>query len=174
MSTKDEIIKRVGMKAFNNDLYGGCSQAVLGALQEELGIGDLASFKSATALSGGGAYRGETCGALIGALMAIGLVLGREKMEDEAAFWRASDACQPVVERFKEELKKQFGFNKQLESTLCREIQERIYGRSFDFTQEQERQAFLDAGGHTEKGCLTTCAISAAVAADELLKLKER
>ena len=174
MSVNDEIIKRARTKAFNNDIYSGCSQAVLGALQEEFGIGDLESFKSATVLSGGGAYRGETCGALIGGLMAMGLLIGREKMEDEPTFYNACDACQDLIERFKEELQKQFGFKRKLESTLCRDIQERIYGRSFNFVDEQEQQAFLDAGGHTEKGCLTTCAIGAEVAAQELLKLKER
>lgn len=172
-SANDEIVKRVRTKAFNNDKFSGCSQAVLGALQEEFGIGNTESFKSATVLSGGGAHRGETCGALIGGLMAIGLLIGREKMEDEDTFFKTCDACQDLIERFKEELQKHFRFKKKLESTLCRDVQERIYGRPFNFVDEKERQAFLDAGGHTEKGCLTTCGIGAEVAAQELLKLKE-
>ncbi|GAH17783.1 unnamed protein product [marine sediment metagenome] len=138
------------------------------------------SFKSATVLAGGVADRGETCGALIGALMALGLVIGREKMEDEPTFSNALDACQDLIERFKEGLQKQFGFKKKLESTLCKDIQERIYGRYFSsrdekgLADEKEEQAFLDAGGHTEKGCLTTCAIAAEVAAQKLFKLREK
>jgi len=172
MSANNEIINRVRSKALNNDRYSGCSQAVLGALQEEFGIGDLESFKSATVLAGGVADRGETCGALIGALMGLGLVIGRQKMEDELTFSNALDACQDLIERFKEGLQKHFGFKKKLENTLCKDIQERIYGRSFSSRDEKEEQAFLDAGGHTEKGCLTTCAIAAEVAAQKLLKLK--
>jgi C_GCAxxG_C_C family probable redox protein len=173
MPANKETIERVRAKAFNNDKYSGCSQAVLGALQEEFGIGNLESFKSATVLSGGGARRGETCGALIGALMALGLVIGREKMEDTPTYNKAMDLSQDLVEGFKAELQKQFGFKKRLESTLCRDIQEGIYGRSFNLADEKERQAFYDAGGHTERGCLTTCAIAAELAAQKLLQLKK-
>ena len=180
MLANSEIINRVRAKALNNDRYSGCSQSVLGALQEEFEIGDLESFKSATMLAGGVANRGETCGALIGALMALGLVIGREKMEDEPTFSNALDACQDLVERFKEGLQRHFGFERKLENTLCKDIQERIYGRFFrerdekGLRDEKEEQAFLDAGGHTEKGCLTTCAIAAEVAAQKLLRLKEK
>jgi hypothetical protein len=43
MPANKETIERVRAKAFNNDKYSGCSQAVLGALQEEFGIGNLES-----------------------------------------------------------------------------------------------------------------------------------
>ena len=180
MPASNEIINRARTKALNNDRYNGCAQAVLGALQEEFGIGDLESFKSATMFAGGAADRGGTCGALVGALMALGLVIGREKMEDEPAFSNALDVSQDLIEGFKEGLQKHFGFKKKLESTLCEDIQDRIYGRSFStrdekgLVDEKEWQAFLDAGGHTERGCLTTCAIAAEVAAQKLLQLKER
>ena len=180
MSANNEIINRVRSRALNNDRYSGCSQAVLGALQQEFGIGDLESFKSATVLAGGVADRGETCGALIGALMGLGLVIGRQKMEDELAFSNALDICQDLVERFKEGLQRHFAFKKKLKNTLCKDIQERIYGRSFSsrdekgLRNEKEEQAFLDAGGHTERGCLTTCAIAAEVAARKLLEFKDK
>ena len=101
-------------------------------------------------------------------------------MEDELTFSNALDACQDLVESFKEGLQRHFGFERKLENTLCKDIQERIYGRFFrerdekGLRDEKEEQAFLDAGGHTEKGCLTTCAIAAEVAAQKLLKLKEK
>ena len=47
------------------------------SLQEEFGLGDIQSFKAATVLTGGVVRRGETCGALLGALMALGLAMGR-------------------------------------------------------------------------------------------------
>ena len=180
MSASNEIINRVSTKAFNNDKFNGCGQAVLGALQEEFGIGDSESFKAATMFAGGVADRGGTCGALIGALMALGLVIGRAEMEDEPTFSNALDASQDLIEGFKEGLQKHFGFKRKLESTLCEDVQDRIYGRSFStrdekgLEDEKEWQAFLDAGGHTERGCLTTCAIAAGVAAQKLLQLKEK
>jgi C_GCAxxG_C_C family probable redox protein len=173
MSANKGLIPRVRAKALENDRYSGCAQAVLGALQGELEIGDVQSFKAATALSGGVARRGETCGALIGALMGLGLVLGREEMSDTPAYGRTMDASQDLVERFKAALQAQFGFKHALSSTLCRDIQQRIYGRAFDLADEGERQAFLAAGGHTEFGCLKTCAIAAEVAAQKLLELTE-
>ena len=143
----------------------------MGALQEEFGIGNKESFKAATVLSGGVARQGETCGAIIGALLALGLVIGRERMEDEEVYKAMMEPSIEVRSRFKEELKKQFGFEEKLESTLCCHIQEKIYGKSFYLANEEERQAFLAAGGHSETGCPKTCGIAAQVAAEKLLEL---
>ena len=170
MSTSDKIIQRAKAKALANDRFSGCSQSVLLALQEELGIGDMESFKSATVLSGG-LRRGETCGAIIGALMGLGLVIGRERMEDIDKYMEAMEVSRDVSNRFIEELQRQFGFRQELKSTLCPDIQERVYGRSFDLWQE--RQAFLDAGGHSDTGCLKVCAIAAQVAAEKILEIRE-
>ena len=170
MSTRDEIIQRAKAKALTNDKFSGCSQSVLQALQEELGIGNMESFKSATVLSGG-LRRGETCGAIIGALMGLGLVIGRERMEDTDKYQEAMEVSRDVSDRFKEELQKQFGFHQELKTTLCKDIQEMVLGRSFDFWQE--REAFLAAGGHDDNGCPKVCAIAAQVAAEKILEIRE-
>ena len=169
--TDEERIQRVKRKALENDFYSGCSQSVLGALQEEFGIGNKESFKAATVLSGGVARQGETCGAIIGALSALGLVIGRERMEDEETYKAMMPPSIEVRTNFREELKKQFGFENELESTLCRDIQEKIYGRSFYLADDEERQAFFDAGGHNETGCPKVCGIAAQVAAEKILEL---
>ena len=169
--TNEERIQRTKRKALENDFHSGCSQSVLGALQEEFGIGNKESFKAATVLSGGVARQGETCGAIIGALSALGLVIGRERMEDEETYKAMMPPSIEVRTRFREELKKQFGFEEELESTLCRDIQEKIYGRSFYMVDDEERQAFLDAGGHDETGCPKVCGIAAQVAAEKILEL---
>ncbi|MBE9506259.1 MAG: C_GCAxxG_C_C family protein [Chloroflexi bacterium] len=85
----DKVVRSAGRAARENDKYTGCAQAVLGALQRQFAIGDTESFRSATVLSGGVARRRETCGALPGALKGIGLVYGREDMQDTAAYGRA-------------------------------------------------------------------------------------
>jgi C_GCAxxG_C_C family probable redox protein len=167
----EECIQRVKRKALENDFYSGCSQSVLGALQEEFGIGNKESFKAATALAGGVARQGETCGAIIGALSALGLVMGRERMEDEETYKAMMPSAIEVRNRFREELKKQFEFKEELESTLCRDIQKKLYGRSFNMADDEERQAFLDAGGHSEAGCPKVCAVAAQVAAEKILEL---
>ncbi len=93
-------------------------------------------------LSGGLARRGETCDA----------VIGRERIEDAERYTKATEPAWEIIDRFKEELSKQFGSKEGLKSSLCKEIQKKIYGRSFKLTTEEGYQAFLDAGGHSDEG----------------------
>lgn len=169
-----KLIERVRRKAHEYDKFSGCSQAVLLSLQEEFGIENEESFKSATVFGGGVSYQGETCGALIGALMALGLVIGRENMEDTPTYRAAIEHAIDICGRFREELNSQLGFEQRLTSSLCKDIQRRIYGRSFDMTNEEDYQAFLDAGGHGDEGCLRVCAIAAQVAAENILEIMKR
>ena len=173
MPKKSDIIQRARTKALENDKFSGCSQSVLGSLQEVLEIGNMESFKAATVLSGGLARRGETCGAIIGALLALGLVIGREKMEDTDRYRAAMEPAWEIIDGFKAELGKQFGFKEELKGTLCGEIQEKVFGRSFDNATEEGYKAFLAAGGHSDKGCPKVCAIAAQVAAEKILEIKD-
>ncbi len=167
----ERTVANVRMKASENDFYSGCAQAVLGALQDELGLGNAASFRSATILSGGVARRGETCGALIGALMGLALACGRDTMEDTPSYSRAVDAAQAVVDSFKAQLQQTFGFKEPLSSTLCRDIQARVFGRSYYLADPDERQQFLDNGGHDSTKCPLVCAVAAEVAVRNILAL---
>ena len=171
--TNEERMQRVNQDAINRAAdYSGCSQAVLGTIQDEFGIGNKESFKAASALSGGIARRGESCGAIIGALMALGLLIGREKKDDIETYQAMIAPSIAMCDSFREKVKKQFGFKEELKSTLCREIQERIFGRSFNLNDEADRQAFENAGGHNKtRGCPVVCGIAAQLAADKVLKL---
>jgi C_GCAxxG_C_C family probable redox protein len=166
------LVQRVREKAHNYDRYSGCSQSVILALQEELDIGDLESFKAATVLSGGVARRGETCGALLGGLMALGLVVGREDIQDTPRYHKALEVAYEIADAFQKRLTEEYGFKKPLDSTLCRDIQVRVYGRSFDLWEPDGIQAFLDAGGHDDEGCLKVCGVAAEVTATKILELK--
>ena len=169
----EELVAEIRRKAHAYDSHSGCSQAVLLALQEGLGIGDAESFKSATVLSGGIARRGETCGALLGSLMALGLAAGRERMEDRPSYVRTTGIGGEICDGFQEKLLEEFGFEEPLASTLCREIQEKIYGRPFNLWEREDYEAFLEAGGHSDEGCYKVCGIAAEVAAERLLELRE-
>ena len=171
MSTNEERIQRAKEKAHWYDQYSGCSQSVLLSLQEEFGIGNKEVFKAATVISGGIARRGETCGAIIGALMAVSLLIGREKMEETEVYREAMEPSWDLINRFRDELKKQFGFEQELNGTLCSEIQEKIYGKSFDMTNPDGYQAFLDAGGHSDSGCFKVCGIAGQVGAEKILEI---
>ncbi len=164
-------VKEIGRKALEYDKYSGCSQSVLLALQEAFGIGDLESFKAATVLSGGVARMGETCGALLGGLLALGLVVGREDITDTQAYRDAMLPSVEIIKEFQQRLQETFGFSEPLENTICRDIQKRIYGESYDLTNPVSYKAFLDAGGHGDMGCPLVCAVAAEVTAEKLLTL---
>ena len=165
----ETLVKEIRRRAHFYDKYSGCSQSVLLALQEGLGLGNLESFKAATVLSGGVGRRGETCGALLGALMAVGLVEGRSRMQDTPAYAAACAEADALATEFQRRIEKEFNFKVPLKSTLCWEIQRGIYGRGYDLRDTSQREAFYACGGHGDEGCPKVCGIAAEVAAERLL-----
>jgi len=167
----DEVVKKIRRAAHSYDQYSGCSQSVLLALQEGLGIGDIESFKAATVLSGGVARRGETCGAILGGLMALGLYHGRDDMTNYEQYASAMIVADEICQDFQRRLQQEFCFKKKLDSCLCKDIQQRIYGRSYILKIPEQRKAFLKAGGHSDEGCYKVCGIAAEVTTRKLLEL---
>jgi hypothetical protein len=104
--------------------------------------------------------------------MALGLVRGRERMEDTPVYVAAMADADRLCDEFQRRLGEEFGFEEPLSSMLCREIQTRIYGRSFDIRDDEQRSAFYAAGGHSDEGCYKVCGIAAEVAAETLLKAR--
>jgi C_GCAxxG_C_C family probable redox protein len=131
-------------------------------LQEKLDLRDVGAFKAASAMAGGIAGRGETCGALIGGIMAIGQVLGREFLEDREQFQKAMIPANEMYLRFKETVG----------HTLCAEIHKILFGRSFRLYEEEEKQAFFAAGGSGPDGCPSVGSEAAKIAAGIILDLK--
>jgi C_GCAxxG_C_C family probable redox protein len=133
-------------------------------LQEKLGIGNKEVFKSASALAGGVARQGETCGALLGSIMAIGVEVGREKLEDKERYQKAMEPAMEMYAKFK----------KQVGHTLCQEIHRIRFGRVYRMYIPEERDAFHNMGGHSRKGCPEVCGIAAKIASEIILKLRKR
>lgn len=65
-----------------------CSQAVLSAFCEELGLDKELAFKISCGF-GGGMQQGEVCGAVTGAIMTIGLKYGQSAADDKDSKKRA-------------------------------------------------------------------------------------
>jgi C_GCAxxG_C_C family probable redox protein len=78
-----------------------CSQAIFATYSEDLGLDRMTSLKISQAFGGGMARLGETCGAVTGAVMLIGLKYGRTRAEDLAARERTYDLIRKFVEDFK-------------------------------------------------------------------------
>jgi C_GCAxxG_C_C family probable redox protein len=62
-----------------------CSQAVCSAFADDFGIDRATALKLSCAFGGGMAHTGNTCGAVTGALMVIGMKYGRTAVDDLAA-----------------------------------------------------------------------------------------
>jgi C_GCAxxG_C_C family probable redox protein len=75
---------------------------VLSSFGEELGLDRERALRVAGAFGGGIARMGETCGAVTGALMVIGLKYGKTKAKDEGARDKTYELVGEFVARFKD------------------------------------------------------------------------
>ncbi|MBI5236814.1 MAG: C_GCAxxG_C_C family protein [Deltaproteobacteria bacterium] len=94
------------VSSFKNGL--NCSQALLSAYSEKLGLDKETALKLASCFGGGMGCAGETCGAITGALMVIGLRHGKTGVRQDKAY--------SVVKEFVERFKERNG------ASLCREL----------------------------------------------------
>ena len=78
-----------------------CSQALLSTYGEQLGLNREIALKVSGAFGGGMAHMGETCGAVTGAFMVIGLKHGKTKIEDKQAKEKTYSLVKEFVDRFK-------------------------------------------------------------------------
>ena len=77
-----------------------CSQAVLSSYSKLFGLKHELALKVAQAFGGGMARMGQTCGAVTGAFMVIGLKYGKIKAEDEQAKESTYENVREFVKRF--------------------------------------------------------------------------
>ncbi|MBA4421758.1 MAG: hypothetical protein C0390_01505 [Syntrophus sp. (in: bacteria)] len=133
-------------------------------MQEKLNVGSAEVFKAGSALAGGVARRGETCGALTGAIMAVCSVVGRERLEDREQYGKAMEEAGRVYDLFA----------KEVGHTLCEDIHKNRFGKVYHLIIPEERTAFHEAGGHSKTGCPQVCGIAARIAAEVLLDIKQK
>jgi C_GCAxxG_C_C family probable redox protein len=138
---KEELLDRIEKTAHDYEKkYHGCSRCVLKAIQENMKIGDRTSLKGVTPLAAGVAMRGETCGALLGGVIALGIVTASEDFGDEGAMTNSISLGFRLTRR----IEKEFG------STKCTEIQESKLGKSYSLADPNQYQEFIAAGGYVE------------------------
>jgi len=122
-------------------------------------------LKAGSALAGGVARRGETCGALTsGAIMALCSPVGRERLEDQEQYGKAMQEAYRVYDQFKEKTG----------HILCSEIHKIRYGKVYRLFIPEEREAFHEMEGHSRKGCPEVCGVAAKIAADAILDIRGR
>ena len=118
--TKEEILKRFG------EGYD-CSQIVLEHFSDKLGLDREDALKTA-ACFGGGMWHGETCGCVVGALMALGIKYASTKPNDK----EGKDKLLKLKAEFEEEFCKKNG------SCICKEI------LGYDLSKEDEMAKIME------------------------------
>jgi len=79
----------------------GCAQAILSVYGPPLGLDRETALKMGSAFAGGMGRSGETCGAVNGALMVIGLKYGRTKAGDQETQMKTDSKVKEFIARFK-------------------------------------------------------------------------
>lgn len=107
-----------------------CSQAVLSTYCENLGLDKTTALKLSCAFGGGMGRIGETCGAVTGALMLIGLKYGKCNADDN----ESKDKTYQLVQKFANSFRAEFG------SVRCKDI------LKFDISKQEEHDQARDSG----------------------------
>jgi len=114
-----------------------CAQSSFMALKEQFGLGGTEIVKALNPLVGI-AERGETCGAVTGPLMALGLIYGRS--ENRLDDWETYRESLIPSGKFCTQFENEFG------STMCHDVQNVKFGRCFRLMDPKELQEFQEAG----------------------------
>ena len=137
-SSKEDILNRVEKKAgdYLEAGLGNCTQSTVFVLQEEFQLGNVIPLKALTAIPGI-ALRGETCGAVVGALLALGMLASRDKPEGQEDFFEVNRLGLTLCQA----LEKEFG------SLMCKHIHTKLCGKTYDFTDPAKMIEYVQAGG---------------------------
>jgi len=159
----EEIIEKAARLAHNYEIrYFGCSQTTLAGLIEAFGIiGGADLLRASTCMAGGIARRGHICGALIGGLMIIGLLTGRDDLQMFEQYQRAMEYGNRLYQKFQDA----FG------TVHCSEIQKLKFGRTFDLQRPEEREALHKRMGEIGDGCQSVTGLGARLAAEVIVEI---
>jgi C_GCAxxG_C_C family probable redox protein len=150
------LLDVVAKSAFNNlRAYSNCCRSTLWALQTHLHLQDEGTFRASTCLAGGIAGSGETCGAVLGGMIAIGLALGSDRPGPREREIPARTSTKAFIDAFVE----------RIGSTRCYHVQEALIGWRCDDASKAE--AWHDASGSV--ACASVCGFAARIAAEQIL-----
>jgi C_GCAxxG_C_C family probable redox protein len=158
-----KIMDAIAKSAYNyNRSYEGCTRCVVQALNDHLHLttdeGNRECIRASTALAAGVARMGETCGALTGAVMVLGLAFASADFGKFGQYVETMNISQDLFKQFRAI----YG------TVKCTEIQEKVLGRRYNFDDEKDREAWYKDGGLDR--CPMVCAMAARIAAEIILK----
>lgn len=146
----EEIEKRAHMYAKE---YHSCSQCTLLTIQEMFDLPGEDVLKAATGFAGGIGRMGSVCGAVLGGVMALGLFYGRDREtmkhpDAEVRAQRRGEIELKIGTLIKKLCAK---FDQEYGSIICNDIETKIFGRSFDKWNPDDRKEKERLGGHDDK-----------------------
>ncbi len=139
---------------------GNCAQTSFITLQEVFDLGGEDIVKALTAFPGI-ALRGETCGAVIGSLMAMGLVYGRDR--EQLNDYKRYLASLPSARKFCRAFEEAYG------STMCGDVVEKQFGKRYNLADPAEAMEWASQGATEKCGEVISTAIHIA---SELIQRK--
>ncbi len=152
-----KLLDVIAKAAFNNlRAYSNCCRSTLWAVQTHLRLPDPGMIQASSTLAGGIAGTGETCGGVIGGLIAIGQALGSDGYHEVERDAHAKVAAKAFIESFLEVVG----------STRCYDVQEALVGWRCDDASKTD--AWHKANGPI--GCAAICGFAARRAAEEILQ----
>jgi len=138
---KEDLLSKVSSSAFFFERNShGCAQATVKALMDYFPIDEIV-FKIASPCSGGIANAGTgPCGGFLGGALVIGYFFGRDIQHRRDSGSGYSDRA--LVNALRDKYHEYFG------GLICREVQQSVFGHSFDLFNPEERERFELEGGH--------------------------
>ena len=132
---KEEVYKRLDELVDKYYfLYGTCSQTSFHALNEVFDLNAENIIKGLVSFPGI-ALRGETCGAVTGSLLAIGLIYEEDKIDEE----RKRLSREPSF-KFCSEFENEYG------STRCRDVIKHVTGKKYAVTKHEDYESMYEEG----------------------------
>jgi len=126
--------------------HRGCAQCAIKAIQDGLGVVNDHVYKAGSGLAGGaGECIDGMCGAYSGAIVMMSLFFGRTL--DEAATTKGRE---DKYESFRMASALHQKFLDRYGSVVCSGVQMKIYGRSFDLRDDEQKKLFREAGAHRD------------------------
>lgn len=164
---KEKILEMVEKKAVEAQLRDDtCARSTLHGLQSYFSFIPAEMVAASWCFSGGVAASSGSCGALCSGLLAIGakyLPTMAEVESGSAEAQRKFEYGRDKLFAFRNAFINEFG------TTLCPEVQKKVFGRSYNLLDENELNEFLTLPGHEEK-CAAVVAKAARLAAEIILE----
>jgi C_GCAxxG_C_C family probable redox protein len=129
--------------------YRGCNQCAIAGIQDALGIRNDFVYKAGSGLAGGlGECTDGVCGGYSGGAMMISLLFGRTRKEEGTVKGREDKYVSfHLTAALHDKFVKKYG------GVICRDIHKKLFGRSFNLRNDDEKELFRKAGAHDLDKC---------------------